>query len=71
MITLPALILAWGAVYTQGRERKLVMQGERAKRTKRFITRELIYPPTNRNRNAILQAAAPTLATESLENKVL
>ncbi|BBL34620.1 NADH dehydrogenase-like protein [Nitrosomonas stercoris] len=62
---------SWGAVYTQGRERKLVMQGEQVKRTKQFITHELIYPPINRNRDDILQAAAPTLATESLENKVL
>lgn len=49
----------WGAVYTQGRDRKVITQGEQAKRTKRLINRERIYPPRTRNRDAILCAAAP------------
>lgn len=47
----------WGAVYTEGRERRLVAQGERAKRTKRLINHKLIYPPRSRDRAEILRSA--------------
>lgn len=53
----------WGAVYTQTRDRVLVAQGAQAKRTKRLINGERIYPPLNRNPADILQAAAPTVQT--------
>lgn len=50
---------AWGAVYTATRERRLVASGAQAKRTKRLINGERIYPPLNRDRASILAAAAP------------
>ncbi len=49
----------WGALYTEGWDRKVVTTGEAAKKTKRLINRERIYPPLNRDRGAILAAAAP------------
>lgn len=48
-----------GAVYTEGWDRCVVSQGAAAKRTKQVINRERIYPPLNRDRAAILAAAAP------------
>lgn len=53
----------WGALYTEGWDRKLVSRGETAKRTKELINRERIYPPRSGNRQAILDAAAPTVQT--------
>lgn len=53
----------WGALYTEGWERKLVSQGATAKRTKELINRERIYPPRSGDRQAILDAAAPTVQT--------
>ena len=49
----------WGALYTEGWDRKVVTTGEAAKKTKRLINRERIYPPLNKDRGAILAAAAP------------
>jgi NADH dehydrogenase len=40
----------WGAVYTEGWDRKLVSQGASAKRTKEIINRERIYPPRSGQR---------------------
>jgi NADH dehydrogenase len=54
---------AWGAVYTEGWERKVVTTAETAKKTKRLINCERIYPPRSRNRAEILAAAAPTIQT--------
>jgi len=54
---------SWGALYTEGWERKLVSRGARAKQTKELINRERIYPPRSGNRQAILDAAAPTVQT--------
>lgn len=54
---------SWGALYTEGWERKLVSSGARAKRTKELINRERIYPPRTGDRQAILDAAAPTVQT--------
>ena len=51
----------WGAVYTEGWDRRVVAQGAVAKRTKETINRQRIYPPTSRNRREILAAAAPVV----------
>lgn len=53
----------WGAVYTQGRDRRVVSQGAPAKRTKEIINRQRIYPPRSRDRREILDAAAPVVQT--------
>ena len=52
---------AWGALYTEGWSRKVVATGEAAKKTKRLINRERIYPPLTRDRREILAAAAPVV----------
>lgn len=49
----------WGALYTEGWDRQVVTKGEAAKDTKRLINCRRIYPPSNRNRDEILAAAAP------------
>lgn len=54
---------SWGAIYTEGWERRLVSRGATAKRTKELINRERIYPPRSGDRQAILDAAAPTVQT--------
>lgn len=51
----------WGAVYTEGWDRKLADQGESAKRTKRLINGQRIYPPRNGSRADIFAAAAPVI----------
>ncbi len=51
----------WGALYTEGWERRVVATGESAKRTKRLINGQRIYPPLNGDRAAILAAAAPVI----------
>lgn len=53
----------WGALYTEGWNRKVVSRGQTAKRTKETINRERIYPPRTGGRQAILDAAAPTVQT--------
>jgi NADH dehydrogenase len=50
-----------GAVYTEGWDRHVVASGEDAKETKRTINTRRIYPPLNRNRDALLAAAATDL----------
>jgi NADH:ubiquinone reductase (H+-translocating) len=54
---------AWGAVYTEGWERKVVAQRAIAKRTKETINHQRIYPPLSRQRQEILAAAAPVVQT--------
>ena len=49
----------WGAVYTEGWDRRVVAVGAAAKRTKQLINCERIYPPRSRDRRQILDAAAP------------
>jgi NADH:ubiquinone reductase (H+-translocating) len=49
----------WGAVYTEGWDRRVVSQGDSAKRTKQMINGQRIYPPMTRNRADILAAAEP------------
>jgi NADH dehydrogenase len=51
----------WGAVYTEGWERRLASQGAAAKATKRTINCERIYPPRNGKREDIFAAAAPVV----------
>ena len=49
----------WGAVYTEGWDRRVVASGAAAKRTKQIINCERIYPPRSADRRQILDAAAP------------
>jgi len=51
----------WGAVYTEGWDRKLAAQGQRAKKVKEVINRQRIYPPRTRDRAALFDAAAPSI----------
>ncbi len=51
----------WGAVYTEGWDRRVVATGEVAKRTKQTINRQRIYPPLSGNRLEILAAAEPVI----------
>ncbi len=53
----------WGAVYTEGWDRRVVAQGAAAKRTKETINRRRIYPPSSHDRSEILAAAAPVVQT--------
>jgi NADH dehydrogenase len=50
-----------GAVYTEGWDRHVVASGEEAKHTKHTINTRRIYPPLNRDRAALLAAAAADL----------
>lgn len=52
---------AWGALYTEGWDRHVVATGQAAKKTKRLINRERIYPPRSKDRSEILDAAAPVV----------
>ena len=49
----------WGAVYTEGWDRRVAAAGAAVKQTKRMINCERIYPPRSRDPAAILAAAAP------------
>lgn len=51
----------WGAVYTEGWDRKVVAQQAIAKRTKETINRQRIYPPLSRDRGELLAAAEPVV----------
>jgi NADH dehydrogenase len=51
----------WGAVYTEGWDRRVVATGAAAKRTKEIINRQRIYPPLTGDRQALLDAAAPVV----------
>ncbi|WER50836.1 FAD-dependent oxidoreductase [Cupriavidus sp. WKF15] len=50
---------AWGAVYTEGWDRRLVAEGAVAKQTKLTINHERIYPPRSGIADEILEAGAP------------
>lgn len=52
---------AWGAVYTQGWDRRVSAIGASAKDTKRTINRQRIYPPRSRDAAEILASAAPVI----------
>lgn len=47
-----------GAVYTEGWDRRVVLEGDAAKRVKQTINCRRIYPPRSGDRKAILEAAA-------------
>jgi NADH dehydrogenase len=51
----------WGALYTEGWDRRVAVTGAAAKRTKQIVNCERIYPPRSGNRREILDAAAPVL----------
>lgn len=53
----------WGALYTEGWDRRVVAQRAIAKRTKETINRQRIYPPLTREREQIFAAAAPVVQT--------
>ena len=50
---------SWGAVYTEGWNRHVVLKGMEAKRVKQTINCQRIYPPRTGDRRTILEAAAP------------
>ena len=50
----------WGAVYTEGWERTVKLQGTEAKNLKRMINTQWIYPPAG-DRDAVLASADPAL----------
>jgi NADH:ubiquinone reductase (H+-translocating) len=52
---------AWGAVYTQGWDRRVSATRAAAKETKETINRRRIYPPRSRDAAEILAAAAPVI----------
>lgn len=49
----------WGALLTEGWDRKLVVSGAEAKRIKTEINCQRIYPPRSMSRRDLLDAAAP------------
>ena len=51
----------WGALYTEGWDRRVGAVGAAAKETKRVINCERIYPPRGGDRRAIFEAAAPVV----------
>ncbi len=51
----------WGAVYTEGWDRRVATTGAAAKQTKETINRVRIYPPRSGDRREILAAAAPSV----------
>ena len=53
-----------GAVYTEGWDRQVISRGTQAKATKVTINTQRIYPPLNRDRDALLAAAAPALQAQ-------
>jgi NADH dehydrogenase len=55
-----------GAVYTEGWDRHVVACGQEAKDTKRTINTRRIYPPLNRDRDALLAAATAELQAPPL-----
>ena len=53
----------WGALYTEGWDRRVMAQGQEAKQTKMTINCDRIYPPKSHTRADILAAAAPVVQT--------
>jgi NADH dehydrogenase len=53
----------WGALYTEGWDRKVRTTGTAAKETKMTINHKRIYPPLNGSRADLLAAAAPSVQT--------
>jgi NADH:ubiquinone reductase (H+-translocating) len=53
----------WGAVYTVGWDREVLSRGAPAKQTKKLINCRRIYPPLTHDRDELLAAAAPVVAS--------
>jgi NADH dehydrogenase len=53
----------WGALYTEGWDRRVMARGQEAKKTKISINRDRIYPPRSHCRADILAAAEPVVQT--------
>jgi NADH:ubiquinone reductase (H+-translocating) len=51
----------WGAVYTEGWDRRVTATGPAAKQTKQTINRQRIYPPRSRDPSEIFAAATPVI----------
>ena len=49
----------WGAVYTEGWDRRVASKGTAAKRIKETINRQRIYPPRSGEPSEIFEASAP------------
>lgn len=52
---------AWGALYMQGWDRRVVVEGAAAKRTKHEINHRRIYPPAGGDADRLFAAAAPVI----------
>ncbi len=52
----------WGAVYTEGWDRQVVLQGAQGKKLKTEINTQWIYPPSNATRAQALASADPRQA---------
>ncbi len=59
----------WGAVCTEGWDRRVVSRGAAAKSTKEMINRQRIYPPRTRDRREILDAAAPVVQAPPIRSE--
>lgn len=53
----------WGALITEGWDRRVASKGAEVKATKQTINRDRIYPPRSGDRREILDAAAPVIQT--------
>jgi NADH:ubiquinone reductase (H+-translocating) len=51
----------WGAVYTEGWDRRVASKGTAAKRIKETINRQRIYPPSSGKPAEIFEASAPVV----------
>ncbi len=59
----------WGAIYTEGWDRRVVREGSEAKETKNTINRIRIYPPRGGNRQEILDMAKPEIQAPPIQGK--
>jgi NADH dehydrogenase len=57
----------WGALYTEGWDRRVALTGPEAKKIKQTINCVRIYPPRSRDRREILDAAAPVVQAPPLQ----
>ncbi len=56
----------WGALYTEGWDRRVALTGPEAKKIKQTINCVRIYPPRSRDRREILDAYAPVVQAPPL-----
>jgi NADH dehydrogenase len=59
----------WGALYTEGWDRRVALTGPAAKKIKQTINCVRIYPPRSRDRREILEAAAPVVQAPPLQRQ--